>query len=317
MFKRQLGALFLVACLSLITIPSVLGAQSTITVSPTSGTGAQVAINEAINSVASGATASNPGHVRLTAGTYRISGPILLESNVILEGAGDNTIIFADGSVSNSDGAPAYVYGSGVSNVEISNLQFQSTASGPGDGGHGDFRNCIKLNSVSNGAVHDILFAPYQYGDSVRISKSSNINVYNNRIHAGHDGISFLSGSSDSRAYNNDIDISVNTGIRVDNGKGIRLDHNNFHGSHGSGWCSTEMENQVDVEIDHNIFHDYQGSSGSAAVQSVHAGGSVSVHDNVLWNVGGIEMGSGSGNIMNPSDHNVANWVAKGYGSNI
>jgi hypothetical protein len=107
------------------------------------------------------------------------------------------------------------------------------------------------------------------------------------------------------------------TGIRVDNGKGIRLDHNTFYGLHGSGWCCTEMEDTVQVVIDHNIFHDYHGSSGSAAVQPVHASGSVSVNDNVLWNVGGISMGSGSGNVINPSDHNVANWVAQGYGTTI
>ena len=75
------------------------------------------------------------------------------------------------------------------------------------------------------------------------------------------------------------------------------------------------MENTVQVEIDHNIFHDYQGSSGSAAVQPVHASGSVSVHDNVLWNVGGISMGSGSGNVINPSNRNVEDLVAQGYGS--
>jgi hypothetical protein len=59
MLKRQLGTLFLVTCLILTTIPAVLGAQSTITVNPTSGTGAQDAINSAINSVASGATQVN------------------------------------------------------------------------------------------------------------------------------------------------------------------------------------------------------------------------------------------------------------------
>jgi len=314
MLKRRIGTLFLITCLIFASIPAVLGAQNAVTVSPTSGGDAQIAINNAINSVASGATSDNPGHVLLTAGTYTISGPIRLKSNVVLEGAGDSTIIFADGSVCNSAEEPGYVYGSGISNIGISNLQFKSSASKISDGGHGDYRNCIKLSSVSNGAVHDILFTPYHYGDSVRISKSTNINVYNCTIGSGHDGISFLSGSSNCRAYNNDIEIRVNTGIRVDNGKSIRLDHNIFHGSYGSGWCCTEMENQVDVEIDHNIFHDYRGSSGSAAVQPVHAEGSVSVHDNVLWNVGGISMGSGSGNIINPSDQNVDNWVEKGYG---
>ena len=83
--------------------------------------------------------------------------------------------------------------------------------------------------------------------------------MYNCRIRAGHDGISFLLGSSNCRAYNNDIDIRVNTGIRVRDSKGIRLDHNIFYGLHRKGWCCTEMEENVQIEIDHNIFHDYIG----------------------------------------------------------
>ncbi len=148
MLKRQIGTLFLVTCLILTTVPAALGAQNSITVSPTSGSDAQTAINNAINSVASGATSSNPGYVLLSAGTYKISAPIVLKSNVVLKGAGDDTVIFASGSVCNSDGSPAYIFGSGVSNVEVCNLQFKSAATGTGDGGHGDYRNCIKFTSI-------------------------------------------------------------------------------------------------------------------------------------------------------------------------
>lgn len=313
MLKRQLGTLFLAICLIFIAIPAALGAES-ISVNPTSGANAQVAINNAIKSVASGATSSDPGYVILNAGTYRISAPIALKSNVVLKGAGDETIIFATGSVCNSASAPAYVYGSGVSNVEVSDLQFQSTAKGTRDGGHGNYRNCVQFTSSKNCKVHDILFQNYLYSDGVRIGKSSGIEVYNCRIRSGHDAIQFLSGSSNCRAYNNDIDIRVNTGIRADNSNNIEIDHNTFYGLSGSGWCCTEMENKVSgIKIHHNIFHDYKGSSGNAAVQPVHASGSVSVNDNVLWNVGSIKMGTGS-NKINPSEKNVQYWVDKGYG---
>jgi PKD repeat protein len=311
MLKRRIGTLILITCLILTTIPAVLGAQ--VTVNPPSG-GAQTVINNAINSVASGATSSNPGVVLLTAGTYKITGSIILKSNVMLKGAGDSTIIYADGSVCNSEGAPGYVYGSGVSNVEVSSLQFQSSAAGTGDGGHGDYRNCIKLSSSSNCKIHDILFKYYLYCDGVRTSGCSGITVYNCRIGAGHDGICFFN-TKNSRAYNNDIDIRTNTGIRVDGCTNVELDHNTFYGLHNSGWCCTEMESSLSgINIHHNIFHDYSGSAGNAAVQPVHASGSVSVHDNVLWNVGSIAFGTSSNNIINPSDRNVANWVAKGYG---
>jgi parallel beta-helix repeat protein len=313
MMKRQLGPLFLAICLILTTIPFALGAQ-TITVSPTSGAKAETAINSAISSAASGATSSSPGYVILTAGTYQISSPIKLKSNVVLKGAGDSTIIYATGSVCNSASAPGYVYGSGVSNAEVSNLQFKSSAKGTSDGGHGSYRNCIRIISSSNVKVHDILFSPYLYGDGVRISKSSGINVYNCRINSGHDGISFFS-ASNCRAYNNEIDIRVNTGIRVYSSKNIEIDHNTFYGLHNSGWCCTEMEGSLSgIKIHHNIFHDYKGSSGNAAVQPVSASGTVSVYKNVLWNVGSIKYGTTSDNIINPSDTTVSTWVAKGYG---
>ncbi|WP_048174139.1 disaggregatase related repeat-containing protein [Methanosarcina siciliae] len=316
MLKRQIGALFLATCLILTAVPAVLGAQNTITVNPTSGTNAQTAINSAINSVASGATSSNPGYVVLSAGTYQISAPIILKSNVVLKGAGDSTIIYATSSVCNSEGSPAYIFGSGVTNVEVSDLQFKSTATGTSDGGHGDYRNCIKLTSSTNSKVHDILFTRYLYGDGVRISKSSGINVYNCRItSAGHDGVSFLSGTKDSRMYNCYVEVQTNTGVRVDNCANIEVDHNTFTGSAGSGWCCVELENTLtNVNVHHNIMHDYKGSSSSAGIGNWNAKGSISVHDNVMWNVSPyVEVGSGT-NTLGPSDHSVENWVAKGYG---
>jgi len=315
MLKRQIGTLFLATCLILTTVPAALGAQNTVTVSP-SGTAAQTAINNAINSVASGATSNNPGYVLLTAGTYKISAPIVLKSNVVLKGAGDNTIIYATGSVCNSESAPAYVFGSGVSNVEVCNLQFKSSASSPSDGGHGDYRNCIQFRSVTNSKVHDILFTRYLYSDGVRISKSSGINVFNCRMYSvGHDGVSFLSGTKNSRMYNCDVEVQTNTGVRIDNCANIEVDHNTFSGSAGSGWCCVELENSLtNANVHHNIMHDFKGSSSSAGVGNVGASGSISVHDNVMWAVSPyIQVGSGS-NVLGPSDQSVKNWVAKGYG---
>ena len=316
MLKRQIGTLLLVTCLILTTVPAALGAQNTITVNPTSEPDAQTAINKAINSVASGATSSNPGYVILGAGTYQISAPIILKSNVVLKGAGDNTIIYATGSVCNSVRSPAYVFGSGVSNVEVCDLQFKSTATGPSDGGHGNYRNCIQFRSSSDCKVHDILFTRYLYSDGVRVSKSSGIEVYNCRMHSvGHDGVAFLSGTKDSRMYNCDVEVQTNTGVRINNCTNIEVDHNTFSGSAESGWCCVEMVNSLtNVNVHHNIMHDFKGSSSSAGIGNFNARGSINVHDNVMWAVSPyIMVGSGS-NILGPSDHSVENWVAKGYG---
>jgi PKD repeat protein len=316
MDKRQIETLFLITCLNLIAMPVVLGEE--ITVNPTSGTDVQTAINNAIDYVALNTTSGNLGYVLLTAGTYKISAPIVLKSNVVLKGEGDDTIIFANGSICNSIVEPAYVFGSDVSNVEVCNLQFKSTAIGPSDGGHGDYRNCIQFISSSNSSVHDILFTRYLFRDGVISLNSSGINVYNCRMYStGHDGVAFVSHSKNCRMYNCDVQVQTNTGARIDKSENCELDHNTFSGSFGSGWCCVELENTLtDANIHHNIMHDFRGSSNNAGVGNVHASGSINVHDNVMWNVSPyIQVGSGT-NILGPSDHNVANWMGKGYGYN-
>ena len=131
----------------------------------------------------------------------------------------------------------------------------------------------------------------------------------------GHDGVSFLSGTKNSRMYNCDVEVQTNTGVRIDNCANIEVAYNTFSGSAGSGWCCVELENKLtNANVHHNIMHDFKGSSSSAGVGNVHASGSINVHDNVMWNVSPyIQVGSGS-NILGPSDRNVENWVAKGYG---
>jgi polygalacturonase len=314
MTKRELGNILFKAFPILTVIPTASGA--TITVNPT-GRNDQNNINNAINMVTSGATPDNPGHVVLVAGTYNISAPIVLKSNVVLEGAGDSTIIYAiNSSVGNSEAQPGYIYRNSVSYVEINGLQFKSTASGPRDGGHGDYRNCIILRSSSNCNIHDILFSPYLYGDGVRISSSSYINVYNCRIWAGHDGVSFLSSSHHCRMYNCSITVQTNSGCRNDDSSNCEVDHNTITGDLGSGWCCLQVQDEcVNLNIHHNILHDFHGSSKSAGIGSVNASGSINIHDNVMWNVSPYsEIPLGTGNILGPSDRNVANWVARGYG---
>jgi hypothetical protein len=115
--------------------------------------------------------------------------------------------------------------------------------------------------------------------------------------------------------YNCYVEVQTNTGVRVDSCANIEVDHNTFTGSAGSGWCCVELENTLtNVDVHHNIMHDYKGSSSSAGIGNWNAKGSISVRDNVMWNVSPyVEVGSGS-NILGPSDHNVENWVAQGYG---
>ena len=315
MIEKKLGILFLTTCLILITIPTALGTPNIINVNPVSETDAQTAINSAIDSAASGATSNKPGYVLLTAGIYNISAPIILQSNVVLKGAGDDTIIFANGSVCNSDEEHAYIMGSDVSNVEICNLQFQSTAIDSHDGGHGEYRDCVLLTSANNSTVHDILFTRYLYNDGVQVMGGTNITVYNCRIYsAGHDGVAFISGCKNCRICNCDVSVQTNTGCRNDDSSDCEVDHNTFYGNEG-GWCCLEVEGEcANLNIHHNILHDYSGSN-SVGIGKVHASGSVNVHDNIMWNISSyMQIGSGDNNTLGPSDQNVSNWVAQGYG---
>ena len=315
MLKHGLRIIFLVTFLFQITIPAVLGAE--ITVNPTE-TNAQDAINNAINSVASDATSSNKGYVLLTAGTYNISAPIELKSNVVLKGAGNDTIIFASDSVCNSKKKPGYIMGSDISNIEICNLQFRSTASKFSDGGIGEYRDCIVLDSVNKCTVHDILFTRYLYNDGVQVLGGTDVIVYNCRFYsAAHDGVSIVLDSENCRVSNCDFQIQTNTGVRVDSGKNCEVDHNTFtSGTAGSGWCCVQLQSTLtNVNVHHNIMHDFRGSSNSAGIGSVRAKGSINIHDNVMWDVSPyMQIRSQANNTLGSEDENVSHWVAKGHG---
>lgn len=306
MTKKQIGVILLALCLMLSF--ALVASAATNIVSPGQS------INNAISSAHSGDI------VFLKSGTYQLSEKIIMKSGIHLKGeSAANTVIRAGpntaGSVSGktSDG---WIYCSGISNFEISNLAFASTATGTNDGGRGETRNCILLRDCTNVKIHDNKVIKYVYNDFVKCHRGNNIQVYDNAGQCGHDFVEFLSGTKNSRAYGNNIVVQTNTGIRCDGASNIELDHNTLTGAGGTGWCLFEMESALsNINIHHNIMHDYRGSSGSYAVAPVHASGSVSVHDNVLWNVGSISFGTSKDNIINPSDKSVASWVVKGYGA--
>jgi len=307
MNKKQIGVTLLALCIMLSF--ALVSSAATNIVSPGQS------INSAISSAQSGDI------VFLTSGTYQLGNEkIIMKSGIHLKGeSAANTILKAGpntaGSISGST-SDGWIYCSGLSNIEISNLAFASSASGTSDGGRGETRNCILLKSCSDVKIHDNKVIKYVYNDFVKCHSGTNIQVYDNSGQCGHDFIEFLRGTKNSRAYGNDIVVQTNTGIRCDGATNIELDHNTLTGAGGTGWCLFEMENSLSgINIHHNIMHDYRGSSGSYAVVPVHASGYVSVHDNVLWNVGSIAFGTSKDNIINPADKNIASWVAKGYGA--
>lgn len=298
-----------------ICMVGVSGAME-LTVSPAGSNNDQIVINNALETVSN----SGGGKVYLTSGTYQLTERITMKSGIHLQGeSAGNTILRAGpntgGAVSGktSDG---WIYCSELTNIEISNLAFTSTASGTDDGGLGETRNCILLRSCSNVKIHDNQVIKYVYNDFVKCHAGDNIQVYDNAGQCGHDFVEFLSETKNSRACNNNIVVQTNTGIRCDGASNIELDHNTLTGAGGTGWCLFEMENELsNINIHHNIMHDYHGSSSSYAVAPVTVSGSVSVNNNVLWDVGAIAYGTTTDNNINPSDRSVSSWVAKGYGA--
>ena len=136
MLKRQLGALFLVTCLILTTVPAVLGGENkkVITIAGDGsgdfncdGKDDHVQINQALDSAA-----SQPGTTVYFKGpyTYVIGDSLRIGSNTILEGDSGVTIKLAPGlstwggrgsSIANEK-AMLMIKGSSASDVTIRNL---------------------------------------------------------------------------------------------------------------------------------------------------------------------------------------------------
>lgn len=274
-------------------------------------------IQEAINAAKQGDT------VLIKSGTYSLDTRLNLKSDLILTGEGPNTILKANADTGGSLGGTnhdGWLYCNGLKNVEICNMTLISSATGISEGGHGNTRNCIMLNDCKEIKIHDIVVEKFVYNDFVRCRNGYHIYIYNNSGQCGHDFVEFLA-SNNCEAFNNDIVIQTNCGIRLYNAKNIKLHHNIITGVGGSGWCIFEIESNVEnCEIYNNICHDFRGSSGSFVTQAVHASvRNLKVYDNVIWNCGSIASGESSNNIINPADLVIENWMSKGYGikSNI
>jgi hypothetical protein len=277
------------------------------------GSDALATIQAAINKATAGKGIYLKGPATYNLGT----GHVVLKSGISI-GGDKSTVIYGSsttGGVVRGSTSDGWFYGSGVSGLKLFGFTMQSGAV-LRDGGLGETRNCILLRNCHDVEIFDISCLKYMYNDFVKCHTGYNIVIHDNVVQSGHDGIEFLNNSHDCEAYNNSVEIRINCGMRIDNGKNIRLHHNNFTGQSGTGWCVFEIEDTVtDCEIDHNIAHDWTGSSGSAFTQNVHATvKNLNVHDNVMWKSGTPGIGTLKDNIINPVDQEIANWQKKGYG---
>lgn len=253
-------------------------------------------------------------------GTYYVD-TINLKSGVSLIGSGySDTIIegsSTSGGIAGSKSPLGWLNGNGINDVEISGFTFTSDASRIDDGGDGETRNCILLADCSNVKIHNLYFKRYLYNDGVKVHDSSNIHVYDCVSKSvGHDFVEYLNGCTDCDVINCLIDVQTNTGIRFDDTTNCRASRITIYDDQGSGWCAFEIEDTMtNCVIDHCIVRNFHGSTNNAAVQYVHADGSLTVSNCVGWDNNGV---SGSPELINTdfsvSPQDESYWVSQGYG---
>ena len=296
MVKKQLGAILLVMCLILTTVPAILGEQDTQTVTVAGdgsgdyncdGSSDQVQINQALEYAA-----NNPGTTVYLKGpfTYVIGDSLLIGSDTILEGDSDVTIKLAPGlsvwggssSSIAKEKAMLMIKGNSATNVTIRNLTV--------DGSQSDYYPDIELGTFCynmatligcNGLT--IQNVTFQNGcnDAMLISESSNIIIDTVTVNrCGHDGV-----------YAYEV-----TGITVKNCNFINRTNsscrfytvtdgvfaNNECTTSGGGYAGLELEGVVkNIEVYGNYFQDLPAP---AIVHVNTEETNVNIHDNTIVN---------------------------------
>jgi hypothetical protein len=271
MLKRQLGTLFLVTCLVLTTVPSVLGAQSTQVVT-VAGDGSgdynvdgkddHVEINQALEYAA-----QNPGTTVHLKGpfTYDIGDSLMLGSKTTLEGDSSVKIKLAKGlptwggresSISEKK-AMLMIKGNSATDVTIKGF----TVDGSQSDYYPDVRlgtscyNMATLIGVSGLTIKDVTF---QNGcnDAMLISKSSNIMIDSVTVNkCGHDGV-YAYHVNGITVKNSKFINRTNSSIRFDSVTDGVVANNDCTTS-GGGYAGVELQGTLkNIEIYGNYFHD-------------------------------------------------------------
>lgn len=271
MVKRQLGTLFLAICLTLTTVPTVLGGENTqiITVAGDGsgdyncdGVKDDVEINQALEFAA-----NNPGTTVQLKGpfTYDISDSLLIGSDTTLAGDSGVTIKLAKGlplwgsresSIAEKK-AMIMIKGGSASNVKIEGLTV--------DGSQSDYYPDVRLGTSSynmatlinaNGlTIQDVTF---QNGcnDAMLISKSSNVMIDSVTVdRSGHDGV-YAYHVDGITVKNSKFINRTNSAVRFDSvTDGVVI--NNEATTSGGGYAGLELQGTLEnIEVSGNYFHD-------------------------------------------------------------
>ncbi len=304
--------------------------------SPSAGENNQTQINDAI------ASAPQGGSVFLKAGTYVISSPIYLKSNVILEGDKDavvqlkdhanwKTVSYTPGHGGTMDpliGSKSAVSGAEVKCFKIDgNYNFRSS-SGGGNSSVG-FKNCIGASGTS--WSKDFRPCESQYVDRwqgslyytlIYLSGAQNLSVHDMTFQDGaNDGLKLVS-ANNVRFYNNFVNAMGHEGLFAMNSGGIEVYGNKIAVRVSDGVRGDDCH---DYSIHDNEFFSYNGKDSSAGVQIDNKSGrslyNIQIFRNVfhdIWN-GGVWLSVGTAPVSGGKypveiHHNI--FAGNGYSTN-
>jgi polygalacturonase len=298
MLKRQLGTLFLVTCLILTTVPSVLGGKNTqvITVAGDGsgdyncdGVDDHIQINQALEYAA-----EHPGTTVLLKGpfTYDIGDSLLIGSDTTLKGDSGVTVKLAKGlpvwggreSSITEKKAMIMIRGGSASNVAIKDITV--------DGSQSDYypsvklgTSCYNMATITNCNGLTIQNVTFQNGcnDAMLISSSSNVVIDTVTVNKpGHDGV-YAYHVNGITVKNCNFINRTNSSVRFDSVTDGVMQNNECTTS-GGGFAGLELQgNLKNIEASGNYFHDLDTS---AIMRLNTEETNVNIHDNRIENCG-------------------------------
>lgn len=162
----------------------------------------------------------NGGNVNLS-GTYTLTGPIMLSSDLKLNGQNLTTITIPDDA--NWSVWVPLMKGVGLHDVTLEGIEFNVNSDGNDETPHGrGYYNCIHLIDCTNITVRNCIFHDGK-GDGLRTKYCKNIQFYNNQAYnLGHDCF-YAIDSENIWAWNNTLTTRTNSALRIWNSKNVQF----------------------------------------------------------------------------------------------
>jgi len=305
MLKRELGVLFLIACLIFACVPTA-SCRSPAPTIYVAGDGSgdfncdgkddHVQINQALKFVASN-SAYTTVHLKGPF-TYVIDDSLLIGSNTILEGDSTAVIKLVDhAGWATMKPLIKQMSSSGNNNIVVRGFEVNVNHDGNTEVSKGKgYYNVMYFTHCNNVKVYN-MYMHDGHGDGLRIKYGENIQFYNNKVSKlGHDGL-FVSECTNVEAWNNKITCRTNSGLRIWNSNKVKLHDNVIESSYyrctGGPGIQIEKNGGVmdTIEIYNNTFYDTYGPgiwifNYDTSSATKEQGKNVRIHNNIFYNTG-------------------------------